>query len=79
MHPNAASQLALFLLRETGNTCGRWEGPMAPEDQQALFGQVLDPTWLAIDGSTEVISASGEWLTWREAETGLPDLRRGLV
>jgi hypothetical protein len=64
---NAASNLARFLLRETGTVLGRWEGTMGEADQVALFGRYLDEQ-IIIDGERELIRGGGQSLTWRQAE-----------
>ena len=64
---NAASNLARFLLRETGTVLGCWKGAMSEADQLALFGHYLGE-WIRINGSTERIVGDGRRLTWRQAE-----------
>ncbi len=48
-----ATNLAFFLLEQTGSVCGRWDGRMTAKAQRELFGRFLGKGRITIDGAHE--------------------------
>lgn len=50
---DAVTNLAFFLLAQTGSVCGRWQGRMKAAEQRATFGMYLGKGTIIIDGASE--------------------------
>ena len=52
---DAAGNMAIFLLQETGSIWGKWSGRLSAADQRKLFGKVIGKGTLVIDGGDETV------------------------
>ena len=55
---DAAANLAMFLLVNTGSIFGHWYGPMKAVEQRRLFGKFVGKGWVVIDGEEETVKHS---------------------
>ena len=53
---NYATNLAFFLLENTGSVLGRWVGRMTAKEQRAMFGRYIGKGRIVVDGEQETIS-----------------------
>ncbi len=79
----AATNLAFFLLDQTGSVNGRWSGRMPAKQQRAMFGRFLGKGALVISGDAETVTHTVkrcfglDWevtakLNWRDLQLGEP-------
>ena len=54
-HWEAVENTTMFLLEETGDIRGTWQGRMTAKEQRALFGVFLGKGYLTISGTDEKI------------------------
>lgn len=79
---DAAGNMAIFLLNETGSIFGKWCGRLSAADQRQLFGRVVGKGILIVDGNAEEVHHEKTvcfgtmidrvlTLTWRELSSAM--------